>query len=128
MPPDIGPDDDIDDPKISEPGGRLGVFVEEDGVNPESLIWPLMFSDGLGLDGLADSDPAGVEDTELNPKSGLRSLLFPPAAAAAARRPWRGGRGQVQRHHPRPQVLRHGCSCLSGGWSSTCVYPHSGTS
>ena len=30
------------------------------------------------LDGLADSDPAGVEDTELNPKSGLRSLLFPP--------------------------------------------------
>ena len=25
MPPDIGPVDDIDDPKISEPGGRLGV-------------------------------------------------------------------------------------------------------
>ena len=30
------------------------------------------------------------------------------AAVAAARGPRGGGRGQVQRHHPRPEVLRHG--------------------
>ena len=102
-------------------------FDEDEGVRPESLMWPLMFSDGLGLlnrfkrafvdtltkdlyyafhqqckwefqtyglhsscpdisnalictslAGLADKAPAGVEETELNPKSGLRSLLFPP--------------------------------------------------
>ena len=47
-------------------------------MRPESLMWPLMFSDGRGLAGLADSDPPGVEVTELNPKSGLRSLLLPP--------------------------------------------------